>query len=119
MRTISYGGESFTTSDDAADALLEFAAAAALNDFAGVIHLPAIDDQGETITADLVIGPSSELLVVPSHSGFAEPDTRAEVASLRARTADLGLSRHSSRGRPFAASEADTSDYQSDLPSLD
>ncbi|MCU1422367.1 MAG: hypothetical protein JWN36_2018 [Microbacteriaceae bacterium] len=118
MRTISYGGESFTTSDDAADALLEFAAAAAMNDFAGVIHLPAIDADGATITADLVIGPSSELLVVPAHSGYDEPDTRVEVAALRARTVDLGLSRHSSRGVPLAAADADTTDYQSDLPDL-
>ncbi len=118
MRTISYGGESFTTSDDAADALLEFAAAAAMNDFAGVIHLPAIDDDGSMITADLVIGPSSELLVVPARSDYAEPDTRAEVALLRAKTADLGLSRHSSRGAPLAPSDADTSDYQADLPDL-
>lgn len=118
MRTISYGGESFTTSDDAADALLEFAAAAAMNDFAGVIHMPAVNEDGSAMTADLVIGPASELLVVPARAGYAELDTRAEVASLRAKTAELGLSRHSSRGAPLAASDADTSDFQSDLPDL-
>ena len=118
MRSISYGGESFTTSDDAADALLEFAAAAAMNDFAGVVHVPALDEQGERITADLVIGPASELFVIPAHSGFAEPDTTAEVADLRAKIVELGLSRHSGRGVPFAESETDTSPISIDLPEL-
>ena len=98
MRTVSYGGESFITSDDGADALLGFAAAAALNEFADVIHMPAIDENGEPIIADLVIGPSSELLVVPSDSPFDEPDTTEIAASLRRKTAQLGSPRVSFGG---------------------
>lgn len=83
MRTVSYGGESFITSDEAAAALLDFTAAAALSDFAAVVHVPAIDGTGARITADLVIGPSSEVFVLPATSKFDEPDTRAAVAELR------------------------------------
>jgi hypothetical protein len=98
MRTVSYGGESFITSDDGADALLGFAAAAALSDFADVIHMPAIGEDGEPIIADLVVGPSSELLVVPCNSPFDEPDTTEIAATLRRMTAKLGSPRVSFGG---------------------
>ncbi len=98
MRTVSYGGESFITSDDGADALLGFAAAAARNEFADVIHMSALGEDGEPIIADLVIGPSSELLVVPSDSRFDEPDTTEIAATLRRKTAQLGPPRVSFGG---------------------
>ncbi len=107
MRTVSYGGESFTTSDEAAAALLDFAAAAALNDFAAVVHVPALDETGDVMTADLVIGPASELFVTPSKSGFEDLDTTDAVADLRQRTNALGASRHVSVGGSVSHVEDD------------
>ncbi|MES2172169.1 MAG: hypothetical protein V4479_15830 [Actinomycetota bacterium] len=94
MRTVSYGGESFVTSDAAAAALLDFAAAAALSDFAAVVHVPAVDSTGAPITADLVIGPASEVFVTPVTSAFDEPDTVDAVADLKRQTSELAVSRH-------------------------
>lgn len=107
MRTVSYGGDTFTTSDEAAAALLDFTAAAALNDFAAVVHVPAVDESGDVITADLVIGPSSEIFAIPSKSPFAEPDTADAVEDLRRRTSVLGSSRRVSTARPFQRSDGD------------
>ncbi len=101
------------TSDEAAEALLDFTAAAAISDFAAVVHLPAIDELGETITADLVIGPASEVIVTPCRSEFGEPDTTSAVADLRERISALGDSRHMI-ARPVAYLE-DDSNYL-DLP---
>lgn len=108
MRTVSYGGTSFNTSDEAASALLEFAAAAALNEFAAVVHVPAVDEEGEAMIADLVIGPASEIFVTQSKSTFDEPDTVETVAMLKERTSELGASRHISTGAPVTHVEDDS-----------
>jgi hypothetical protein len=112
MRTVSYGGESFITSDEAAAALLDYAAAAALNSFAAVVHVPALDDDGNAITADLVIGPSSEIFVTPSNSPFEIPDTAVMVADLIERTNELTAARRISLGAPFQQPEDDTNYFE-------
>ncbi|MET4781211.1 hypothetical protein [Glaciihabitans sp. UYNi722] len=109
MKKVAYGGVSFITTDEAADALLQFAAAAALNDFAEVVHLPAVDEDGRGIIADLVIGPASELLVTPSDSTAPSPDTIEAVNKLHARTVALGASKRVSIGLPIEDTEVDTS----------
>ncbi len=88
--------------------MLDFAAAAALNDFAAVVHVPAVGDDGIAIMTDLVIGPSSEIFVTPSKSTFDEPDTDVAVADLRERTRVLGASRHISTGAPVTHVEDDS-----------
>ncbi|MBK4347158.1 hypothetical protein [Lacisediminihabitans changchengi] len=105
MKTISYGGESFTTSDAAAEALLDFAAAAAHSEAADVVHIPAVAANGDLITADLVIGPASELLVVPVDVAFPEPDSTAAVLELRAKIRDLMSSRRISYGSALPATD--------------
>jgi hypothetical protein len=107
MRIISYGGESFTTSDAAAEALLDFAAAAAQSEAADVVHIPAVAPNGDAITADLVIGPASELLVVPADVDFAEPDTTEAVRELRAKIRELVGSRRLSYGSALPVSDGD------------
>ncbi len=98
------------SSDEAAAALLDFAAAAALSDFAAVIHLPAVDDDGNPMTADLVIGPASELFVTPVMSAFDDPNTLDAVADLKRQTDELVVSRTVSTAAPVAHVD-DDSDY--------
>lgn len=112
MRTVSYGGESFITSDEAAAALLDYAAAAALNNFAGVVHVPVLNAEGAVVTADLVIGPSSELFVTPSDSTFDDPDTDLTVADLKARTSELTAARRVSMGSPIEQPEDDSNYFE-------
>lgn len=90
MKTIIYGGESFQTSDEAADALLRFAARLATTDRAEVVAVPSIDAQGHATIIELVIGPASELMSVMSESPYDAPDGSALIADLRLRGVAAG-----------------------------
>ncbi|CAN5264737.1 hypothetical protein BH09ACT1_BH09ACT1_20770 [soil metagenome] len=90
MKTIIYGGESFQTSDAAADALLQFAARLATTEKAEVVAVPAIDATGAPIIVDLVIGPASELMAVVAISPYDDPDAGALVEDLRERGVAAG-----------------------------
>ncbi|WP_394768956.1 hypothetical protein [Lacisediminihabitans sp.] len=114
MKIVSYGGESFITSDDAAEALLLFAAAAAINNIAEVIEVPSLRDDGRLITVSLVIGPASELIAFDVDSDFDEPDTSDSVRLLRERAATLGASSHVLHASPFESADS-TSEYSDDV----
>jgi hypothetical protein len=85
MKTIFYGGESFLTSDEAADALLRFAARLATTETAEVVAVPSVGADGVTSIIELVIGPASELMSVATNSPYDAPDAAALVADLIAR----------------------------------
>jgi hypothetical protein len=107
MRTVSYGRESFTTSDDAAQALLEFAAVAAMNDVAEVVEVPSIRADGSITVARLVIGPASELITFEVDSPYDEPDTVEAAQRLRDRAAGFGTPRRFAHGEPFPTRDDD------------
>jgi hypothetical protein len=113
MKRVAYGGESFITSDEAAEALLAFAAAAAMSDVAEVIPLPSVRDDGKVVVLELVIGPASELITSPVDSPFPEPDTRGPSAALRARASELISNQHATGG-PIYGQDLDSSneDFQ-------
>lgn len=114
MQRVSYGGESFITSDDGAAALLEFAASAAMSGVGEVIRLPVVLANGSVVSASLVIGPSSELMTTPVETSHAEPDTRAAVAALRARASQLGADSAHARGAPISGADLDPTDPATD-----
>lgn len=62
MRQITYGGGAFVTSDEIADALLEYAAALSNADRAATVHVPAIDTFGKTSDIQVLVGPASQLM---------------------------------------------------------
>ena len=70
-----------------------------------MVHVPAVAANGELITADLVIGPASELLVIPADVAFAEPDTADAVKVLRDKTRALEDSRRPSYGAALPVSD--------------
>lgn len=111
MRSVSYGGESFTTSDDAAQALLEFAAVAAMNDIAEVVEVPSIRADGSITVARLVIGPASELITFEVDSPYDEPDTAEAAKRLRDRAAGFGIPRRFSRGGAFQTRDDEDIDF--------
>lgn len=112
MRKVSYGGESFVTSDEAADALLDFAAAAALDEFAAVVQIPALSETGGTSTVKLILGPSSELLT-SSITSSEEIDTRDAVAFLTEQAARMRATHAVVKGAATRTDEssADFLDY--------
>ena len=113
MKRVAYGGESFITSDDGAAALLDFAAAAAMSDVAEVVAMPAVLPDGQVITVNLVIGPSSELITSPVETSLAVPDTREAATALRARALQIGKSGSPAHGAPLSGRDLDSADPDS------
>ena len=114
MRHVAYGGESFLTSDEAGEALLALAAAAAMSGIAEVVQVPSVREDGSVESVKLVVGPSSELLMSPAHSALAEPDTTDATAVLRDRAFSLGASSSHAFGAAIASADLDSEDRDSD-----
>jgi hypothetical protein len=110
MKRVSYGGESFITSDDGAAALLDFAASAAMSGIGEVVTLPSVLADGRVVSVSLVIGPSSELMTTPIETSYPEPDTRKAAAALRARASQLGASNAHANGSAIAGRDLESSD---------
>lgn len=110
MMRVGYGGESFTTSDEAAEALLAFAAAAAMSDVAEVVQLPTVDVDGAVVVVTLVIGPSSELIMSEVQSTFSDPDTSAATQVLRDRALSLGATSSHALGGAIPGADLDSED---------
>lgn len=66
MKLISYAGNSVLTGDDIADAVVHYAEALARSKTSAALDLPVLDSTGRVVTANLLIGPSSQLVVMPA-----------------------------------------------------
>ena len=90
MREVIYAGGSFITSDEVADALIEYAAALANAERAATIHVPAAVRPGQPDDVTILVGPSSQLMAqaVESH-GEADPDAAEFLSSVAARMRQL------------------------------
>jgi hypothetical protein len=86
MKRISYCGDSFLTTDGAADALLALVVALPDGHDSELLELPAVNSEGAEMVVQVVVGPGSELISVPEESTAGEPDTVETVAYLRGRT---------------------------------
>jgi len=89
MKRISYGGTSFLTPDDVADALVDLVTALATSHTNEALNLPAVDDDGNTVIVTMVVGPMSALISIPEASRWTGPDTTLALASLNARVHTL------------------------------
>ena len=91
MKRVSYCGESFLTTDGAADALLELVVAFPGGHDSELLQLPAVNSDGDEMVVQVVVGPGSELISVPEESTAGEPDTIETVAYLRDRMRTLTI----------------------------
>jgi hypothetical protein len=89
MRILSYSGESVVTTDGVGAAIVDYARALIADNSADVIDIPVVFDD-EELTASMVIGPASQLLVAPSHEAEVALRDELTIARLRAKTAALG-----------------------------
>jgi len=89
MRILSYSGESVLTTDGVGEAVVNYARALIADHSTDVVDIPVIFDD-EEITASMVIGPASQLMVVPSRSREFALRDELTIARLRAKTAALG-----------------------------
>jgi len=86
MKRVSYCGESFLTTDEGADALLHFVAALDDRHESELVEMPAVQRDGRTMTVQLIVGSTSELISIPETGRWEEPDTTLAVAHLRNRS---------------------------------
>jgi hypothetical protein len=114
MKRIYYSSGSVLTGDRIAEAVIEYAEVLALRDTSDTIDVPISLAGGGVGRAQLLIGPASQLVLVPAESEpdedlpveeLEDPDTLAEL--------DRRTALHSSP-RPLANDDADTTDYDAD-----
>ncbi|MDM7892813.1 hypothetical protein [Curtobacterium caseinilyticum] len=107
MKHIRYDSSSILTSDDVADAVIEYAAALAGGDRADTVAIPAVADDGTMTTTKILIGPSSEIVVEDAEDDELEVEDDEFVRRLRA------------AARTFGHSEPIHADTRSDLTETD
>ncbi|OII09094.1 hypothetical protein [Curtobacterium sp. MCBA15_008] len=90
MKHIQYDGSTILTSDDVADAVIEYAAALAGGDRADTVAVPAVADDGTMTTTKILIGPSSEIVVEDTEEDDLEVEQEEFVARLRAAAETFG-----------------------------
>jgi hypothetical protein len=89
MRIVSYSGESVITTDRVGEAVLDYARALIAENSTDVVDIPVLFEN-EEMTASMVLGPASQLIVAPAHDHDAELQDELTIARLRAKTSALG-----------------------------
>lgn len=90
MKRVFYASGSLVTSDRTAEALVNLAAALAVRESSESVDIPIRLDDGTTGRAQLLIGPASQLVVVPEEGEDGEPKEDDELlADLSRRTRAL------------------------------
>lgn len=59
--TLYFTGQSVLVADDVCDALLRYAQALAETQGSDVVTVPVLTDEGESVTAEFLLGPASQL----------------------------------------------------------
>jgi hypothetical protein len=88
MRILSYSGETVVTTDRVGEAVIDYARALIADNSADVVDIPVVFEDQE-LTASLVLGPASQLMVVPSHEADIELRDELPIARLRSKIAAL------------------------------
>ena len=69
--TLHYTGGSVLMADDVCEAVIQYARVLAASQGSDVLVVPVVDTDGGVVTAELLVGPASQLLAVPV-TGTAE-----------------------------------------------
>jgi hypothetical protein len=89
MEQIHYAGNTITTGSDIAHAVLEYAQALASNSDSATISIPVQHVDGTTVTAEVLIGPASQLIAEPYESDGPELEDADAVRRLNEAAAKL------------------------------
>lgn len=115
MKRIFYSSGSVVTGDRMADAIVRYAEVLSRQDSSDTIDIPITLSSGEPGRAQVLLGPGSQLVVVPEEGADEEPEDADTIADLEYRTRSHGSP------RPRASGEDDrveyTNDYNSDYSS--
>jgi hypothetical protein len=86
MDRIRYAGGSLITGSAIAHAVLEYGKTLAQERVADTVRIPTIDENGRPGSAELLVGPASELVSISEESPHPEIEDEALIADLRERT---------------------------------
>ena len=89
MRIVSYSGQSVVTTDGVGQAVVDYARALIAENASDVIDIPVLLDD-EELTASLIIGPSSQIMVAPCRDEDCGLRDELTIARIRSRIAALG-----------------------------
>ena len=93
MRKLFYAGGSVLTGAQTCKAVLRLARALAMRGECDVIEFPIIAEDGQVVTAHLLIGPASQIFSIPIGGSSDEPNDQPVIAQLEQRTRELQPSR--------------------------
>lgn len=88
MKHITFGEKSLLLGDEAADTLLEYAAALAAHTTGDLVTLNAISSDGDDVEASFLLGPGTTMMSETASAKFPEPDNSQAVSTMREK---LGL----------------------------
>lgn len=89
MRSIHYADGVIVTGDDIADAVIVYAEALARSSRADTIDIPVRMPSGEVGRSQILVGPASQLVIVPSPAGVDEIVDAEIVRELHAKAERL------------------------------
>lgn len=93
MRDVHDDSTPVVTGSAIADAVIEDAAALGANGLSDTVHVPTFDEHGTAVTATLLLGPASQIVVAEAPDDLLEPEDDDLVATLRAAARRLGAER--------------------------
>ena len=89
MDQIQYAGNTLVTGSKIAHAVLAYAQALASNGDSATVTIPIRHDDGSVVTAEILIGPASQLIAEPYESSAPELEDADAIARLTEATARL------------------------------
>lgn len=84
MKRMSYAGGTFVTSDEVAEALVNFVSTVPRNRRNQVVVVPEFGPEGTSTPVTLVLGPASQLMSQHEVVSYAEPETQGVAEQVRA-----------------------------------
>ncbi len=89
MKTIHYADFDITTTDAIAAAILEYSKALALRELSDSVHVPGVGPDGNLVGYDILIGPSSQIVVADAVISDPGIDAGEVLVELSTRTAAI------------------------------
>jgi hypothetical protein len=89
MDQIQYAGNTLVTGSKIAHAVLAYAQALASNGDSATVSIPILHDDGSVVTAEILIGPASQLIAEPYESASPEVEDADVVSHLNEEAAKL------------------------------
>jgi hypothetical protein len=108
VKYIVYGENRVMTGDAIAEAVLAYAAALGQNGTTDIVEVPTADEDGVAVTAELLLGPASQVMVEVAPEDALQPEDDALVAELVRRTAAVGGARFVDAASGHSQDEEDT-----------